>query len=40
MPRKNKEREEEKYYPVIKEKLSELFKEKGVGIHLEITDLC
>ena len=32
-----KEKKEEEYYGPVKEKLSELFKEKGVSIHLEIT---
>lgn len=32
-----REKEEKEYYPVIKEKLDELFREKGIDAHLEIT---
>jgi hypothetical protein len=32
-----KKGKEEEYYPVIKGKLDELFREKGIDAHLEIT---
>lgn len=35
--KKREKRKEESYYGVVKEKLGELFKEKGVRTHLEIT---
>jgi hypothetical protein len=34
---RKKGKEEEEYYPVIRGKLDELFREKGVDAHLEIT---
>lgn len=36
-PKKRKSGEEEQYYEIIKEKLGELFKERGVSVYLEIT---
>jgi hypothetical protein len=37
MKEKKKGKEEEEYYSVIKEELDELFREKGIDAHLEIT---
>jgi len=37
MASKKRKKKEEEYYEIIREKLSKLFKEKGVNVYLEVT---